>query len=110
MGIRSTQRRTGRPIGYFKAADGTRVDGLTRRRDGRWRISVRGQFFTEPDERRALDYFLEQTSGQKPMVNILSTSKVASFAAADVALKAAAKRREGGSQILIRRGIIGNCA
>lgn len=63
-----------------------------------------GEFFTEPDESRAIQHFLEQTSEQKPIVKIVSTSKVASFAAADVELKAAAKRRGESSQILIRRG------
>ncbi len=104
MAIRSTQRKTGRPVGFYKAADGTRIDGLTRRRDGRWRISTTGQFFTEPNEDRAIQHFLEQTSEQKPIVKIVSTSNVASFAAADIELKAAHKLRGQGGGLLIRRG------
>ena len=46
--------------------DGTEVQGLTRRADGRWKVSATGQTFIEPDERLAIERFRNLTGAAKP--------------------------------------------
>ena len=49
------KRKTGRPIGFYRMTDGTRIDGLIKLKDGRWRISgPEKTTFTEADECRAV--------------------------------------------------------
>ena len=54
---RSTPRKRGRPPAEYRRADGTKVVGLSRQADGRWRISATGEVFFEPDEHLALARF-----------------------------------------------------
>src|SRR5436190_22131413 len=56
--IRSTPRKRGRPQARHRMADGKEILGLTRRPDGRWRVSATGETFTEPDEKLAVARFL----------------------------------------------------
>jgi len=79
MAISTTKRKTGRPQGYHRTADGIRVDGLTRRKDGRWRVSATGQLFTEPDEKRAIDRFMALVGQQIPTVSIDTNTTVSSM-------------------------------
>lgn len=67
--INSTPKKRGRPIAYFRTADDTRIRGLSRRADGRWKISKTGQTFVEPDERLAVAKFYELTS-TRPSSNL----------------------------------------
>jgi integrase len=55
--MKSTPRRRGRSIGFYRDSSGEEHKGLTRRTDGRWRISATGEFFREPDERLAIARF-----------------------------------------------------
>ena len=66
--IRSTPKKTGRPIAVYRTADGTQVVGLWRLTDGRWRASGPERFtFTEPDERLAVARYREwQQRNQTP--------------------------------------------
>jgi integrase len=54
---RSTPRKRGRPPAEYRRPDGTKVVGLSRQADGRWRISATGEVFFEPDEHLALARF-----------------------------------------------------
>lgn len=45
--------------------NGDEVQGLTRKADGRWKISATGQTFVEPDEDAAVDRFYELTGKKK---------------------------------------------
>lgn len=63
--ITSTLKKRGRPQGRYRMRDGTEIQGLIRRADGRWKISATGQTFVEPDEDIAVAYFreLQQKNG-----------------------------------------------
>src|SRR4051794_12183900 len=54
----TAKRKTGRPKGFHRLADGSRVEGLVRLKDGRWRVSGPEKItFTEPDEWQAVARF-----------------------------------------------------
>lgn len=55
--LNSVPRKRGRGLAYHRTADGTDIEGLKRRRDGRWRVSATGETFTEPDEWLAVARF-----------------------------------------------------
>lgn len=61
-------RKVGRPTNFRRMPDGTSIDGLTKLRDGTWRISGSEQTtFTEANEewaaRRAMD-LMEKRKGK----------------------------------------------
>lgn len=47
-------RKRGRPHKPYRTTDGQYINGLRRRKDGRWVIVGTGKTFVEPDERRAV--------------------------------------------------------
>ncbi len=49
--------KRGRPHIPYRTAQGKYIDGLARRKDGRWHILATGKLFTEHDEQRAIDRF-----------------------------------------------------
>jgi integrase len=56
----------GRPQKPYHTSWGDLLPGLYRCPDGRWRINATGQKFTEPDERRAVQKFLDWTAKHNP--------------------------------------------
>src|SRR4051812_17797784 len=56
--------KKGRKLKPHVAADGTTINGISRRpSDGRWRIIATGFTFTEPDEAKAIERFRALTNG-----------------------------------------------
>ena len=58
----SQRRKTGRPTAFYKMADGTKIDGLSRLSDGRWKVSpgpgiAKPIKFREADERLAVKHY-----------------------------------------------------
>lgn len=69
--IKTTKRKSGRPIAYYRTAGGDRIDGLNRKADGRWVISATGKCFTEPEERLAIIRF-RQLTGVSSIKQVIS--------------------------------------
>ena len=74
-----SMRKKGRPSAFYKLADGTKVDGLTRLSDGRWKVSPcealpNGKKFVEEDERLAVARFhalrARSTTVPVPLVDV----------------------------------------
>lgn len=57
--LSTPHKKSGRPTSSYRIADGTRVEGLSRKADGRWVISATGKCFTEPVEAFAIVRFRE---------------------------------------------------
>ncbi|HEV2292826.1 MAG TPA: tyrosine-type recombinase/integrase [Tepidisphaeraceae bacterium] len=64
--LTTTAKKRGRPQGRYRLRDGNEIQGLTRRADGRWKISATGQTFIEPDERLAVERFHKLSGTGKP--------------------------------------------
>jgi len=58
--------RRGRPKKPYQTSWGEVVVGLTKCRDGRWRIAATEGWFTEPDERRAVAYYRRWEKSRAP--------------------------------------------
>lgn len=94
----SSPRKRGRPQAQFRRADGTKVIGLSRQTDGRWRISQSGEVFFEPDEHLALARFertIAQLRGERAVELPLPPQPNVRHALATAA-------RAGGSRLRIR--------
>jgi len=73
--LKTPSKKTGRPIAVYKTASGTRVPGLMRLKDGRWRASGPEKYtFSEPNEDLAVARFrqweLKQQSLTTPLIPI----------------------------------------
>ena len=64
--ISSTGKKRGRPQGRHRMRNGTEIQGLIRRGDGRWKVSATGQTFVEPDEELAVARFHEILGKNRP--------------------------------------------
>lgn len=67
-------KKKGRPTARYRMANGTEVQGLSRKADGRWKVSATGQTFVEPDEGRAVARFHAMTKKSPFMLAISSTA------------------------------------
>ena len=92
--MNSTTKKRGRPTAVYRAADGTRYEGLSRRANGRWRITGSGEEFREPDERLAIAKFRQwqqQQQGAAPFrVDIARAPNTATAVADAMAVHRAA--------------------
>jgi integrase len=57
--MQTAPRKRGRPTARHRLPDGTEIIGLTRRADGRWRISETGETFTAASESEAVAHFFD---------------------------------------------------
>src|SRR5688572_8751608 len=64
--ISSSPKKRGRPQGRHRMRGGAEIQGLVRRKDGRWKVSATGQTFVEPDENLAVARFYEMQQKNRP--------------------------------------------
>ncbi len=57
------RKKAGRKRKPYVAANGDTINGLSRVKDGRWRVIGTQIRFTEPDAQRAIDRFRELSDG-----------------------------------------------
>ncbi len=69
--LHSAPRKRGRPLAAHRLPDGSKVEGLARQADGRWRISATGEVFFERDEHVAVARF-EATMARLRKQNVVA--------------------------------------
>jgi integrase len=70
-GMTTQLKRRGRKEKPHQRPDGTYVNGLRKRPDGRWVIIATGKMFTEPNEEKAIEKFYQLQPSSEPAVAVI---------------------------------------